>query len=118
MPYQPLKNYLRTARRRAGLSQEEVAILLGTRSGDKVSRHETFVRVPSVAAIFAYEVIFNSSSRMLFAGAYEEVRRAIIGRTKELIAALSEKSRSARALRKLKHLQAIVAAEERSESLL
>ena len=39
MPHK-LENYLRTYRRRAGLSQDEMAFLLGTKSGTKVSRYE------------------------------------------------------------------------------
>ena len=41
-----LHNYLRTYRKRAGLSQAEVAFLLGCHSGAKVSRYEHAARRP------------------------------------------------------------------------
>ena len=70
MPHK-LENYLRTYRRRAGLSQDEMAYLLGTRSGTKVSRYERLWRAPSLDTAFAYEVIFDTPARDLFAGRYE-----------------------------------------------
>ena len=74
MPHK-LENYLRTYRRRAGLSQDEMAFLLGTRSGTKVSRYERLRRAPSLDTAFAYEVIFRAPARDLFAGAYQRTER-------------------------------------------
>ena len=51
-----LQNYLRTYRKRSGLSQDEVAFLLGCQTGAKVSRYEPFARKPSLETLFAYEV--------------------------------------------------------------
>ena len=112
-----MNNYLRTARRRAGLSQDEVALLLGKGSGDTVSRHENYTRTPSVPTVFAYEVIFRANSRELFAGAYEQVRRSIIARSKTLITALSCQSGNTRALRKLRYLESIVEGEQHNQKL-
>jgi transcriptional regulator with XRE-family HTH domain len=112
VPYQLLQNCLRTARRRSGLTQDEITFLLGASSSTKVSRHETFDRLPSVSAIFAYEIIFRALARVLFAGAYEEVRRAVIARANCLIQTLSEKPSNPLARHKLKFLQAIVEGED------
>src|SRR5207249_11765504 len=84
MPQQ-LENYLRTYRRRAGLSQDEMAFLLGTKSGTKVSRYERLRREPSLRTAFAYAVIFRAPLRGLFAGAYERTERATGRRRKLLI---------------------------------
>src|SRR5437879_2490611 len=54
-----LHNYLLTHRKRSGLSQDEVAFLLGRRSGTKVSRHESFARMPGPRTLLAYEAIFR-----------------------------------------------------------
>lgn len=70
-----LKNYVRTYRKRMGLSQNEVAYLLGCRSGAKVSRYERFEREPGLETALACEVIFHVSVRELFAGLFEEVER-------------------------------------------
>lgn len=79
-----LQNYLRTFRKRAGLSQDEVAFLLGCRSGTKVSRYEHFRRLPTLQTAFAYEIIFRTSARELFAGVFEGARRTTIRRVQAL----------------------------------
>ncbi len=88
MPHK-LNNYLRTYRKKAGLSQDEVAFLLGTRSGTKVSRYERLTRQPGVKTIFALEVIFRAPARNLFAGAYEKVERSAVKRALLLARRLS-----------------------------
>lgn len=112
MSYQPLHNYLRTARRRSGLTQEEIALLLGTRSGAKVSRYEAFARVPSISTVFAFEIIFRKEVRDLFAGTYDQVRRATLRRTKRLMKKLREKKQRPAELRKIEFLHAIVEGEK------
>ena len=72
-----LENYLRTYRKRSGLSQDEVAYLLGCQNGTKVSRYERFARKPSLETLFAYEVVFGAPARELFAGVYQKVGREL-----------------------------------------
>jgi transcriptional regulator with XRE-family HTH domain len=110
----PLPNYLRTHRRRKGLSQGEVAALLGAASGTKVSRYENFARRPAATTVFALEIIFNEPANKLFAGAYEEVRLAVRARAELLVKELAKKtpkSRALRTVRKLEFLRAIVEAK-------
>ena len=108
MANQPLRNYLRTYRRRSGLSQDEIAQLLGTSSGTKVSRYENFARLPSVAGILRYEIIFNQPASKLFAGAYEAAHRDVRARAKRLAKTLTAKSGNPRTARKLQILRTIV----------
>ena len=103
-----LQHYLRTHRRRSGLSQAEVALLLGASSGTKVSRYENFTRHPSLVTIFAYEIIFNQPIRELFAGNYEAVRLEVQGRAKRLADALGSHAADPRTARKLALLHNIV----------
>jgi transcriptional regulator with XRE-family HTH domain len=84
VPNPKLHNYLRTYRKRAGLSQDELAFLLGCRSGTKASRYELCRRVPGLPTMFAYEVIFRIPPRELFAGIFEQVRRITIRRVRAL----------------------------------
>ena len=79
-----LPNYLRANRKRLALSQDEVAFLLGTRSGAKVCRYERFVREPSLETALAFEVIFKRSVSELFGGLYQRVERDVAGRAKTL----------------------------------
>lgn len=77
-----LDNYLRTYRKRAGLSQDEMAYLLGTRDGTKSCRHESFARVPSLETALAYEAILRAPVSELFAGLYEKAEHAAARRAK------------------------------------
>lgn len=67
-----LPNYLRTHRKRASLSQDEVAFLLGYQSGTRVSRYECFDRAPTLKMALACEAILGVPARELFAGVYEK----------------------------------------------
>jgi transcriptional regulator with XRE-family HTH domain len=92
MPSSPLPNYLLSNRKRSALSQEDVAFLLGTRSGSKVSRHERYVREPSLKTALAYEAIYQRSASELFSGLYGEVEREVAARAKTLSKTLHGKS--------------------------
>lgn len=70
-----LPNYLKMHRKRAGLSQAELARLLGCRSAGKVSRYEHFKRVPTLETALACEQIFGVPVRELFAGLTDEIIR-------------------------------------------
>ena len=80
----PLENYLKTYRRRSGLSQDEMAFLLGSASGTKVSRYESRVRRPTIETALAYEAIFQVPASALFAGLYEKVEKEITARAQML----------------------------------
>jgi transcriptional regulator with XRE-family HTH domain len=79
-----LQNYIRTFRKRAGLSQKEVAFLLGCRSGSKVSRYERFSRQPTLLNAFACEVLFDMPLHELFAGTYGEAVARVRKRARAL----------------------------------
>lgn len=80
-----LPNYLRANRKRLGLSQDEVAFLLGAENGTKVCRYERFTREPGFHAALACEVVFQRPLRELFAGLYEEIEREVAARAKRLV---------------------------------
>lgn len=79
-----LPNYLRANRKRLALSQDEVAFLLGTRSGAKVCRYERFVREPNLETALACEVIFQRPVRELFGGLYQRIEKGVAERAKVL----------------------------------
>ena len=80
------RNYLRTYRRRLGLSQADVAFLLGLKDGSQVSRFEREVRTPNLKLVFALERLFAVPAEELFRGIYREVYR----QTTERLLALSD----------------------------
>lgn len=80
-----LPNYLRSNRKRLGLSQREVAYLLGSESGAKACRYERFTCEPGLETALACEVIFQRPARELFGGLYQEVQRKVAARAKALV---------------------------------
>ena len=82
-----LPNYLRTNRKQFALSQEEVAFLLGMKGldkGGKISRDESYSRVPTLEFALAYEAIYGKPIRELFAGLYEQIAPEVSARAKIL----------------------------------
>ena len=70
-----IPSYLRTYRKRYGLTQDEVAFLLGCQSGTKVSRFERLARKPNLETALACEVVFGIPAHELFPRAYAEVEK-------------------------------------------
>ena len=86
-----LENYLRTYRKKSGLTQREVAFLLGCQNGAQVSRYEKRRRLPPLRTALAYEAAMGVSVSQLFAGIYEEVSNEIEKRLAKLEAQLQKK---------------------------
>jgi len=101
-----LPNYLRTYRKRAGLNQDEMAFLLGCKSGTKVSRYEQFRRQPSLQTVFAYEALFGAPARGLFAGLFHQAQRETNKRVELLKKKLSQEMPTPLVARKLEMLNA------------
>jgi len=102
-----LPNYLRASRKKAGLSQDDLAFLLGCGSGTKVSRYELFRRQPGLSTVFALEAIFAKPARELFAGMYEDAEQQTAERARQLIQRLNKHRDDAQLQRKLALLQTI-----------
>jgi transcriptional regulator with XRE-family HTH domain len=103
-----LDNYLRTYRKKLGLTQREVAFLLGCHSPAKVSRYERSGRVPDLKTIFAYEAIFQKPARELFAGIYDRAERETRRRVRQLVSRLKKRQESPDLARKIAGLRALV----------
>jgi hypothetical protein len=80
-----LTNYLLANRKRLQLSQVEVAFLLNAGTGEKVCRHESFIRMPNLENALAYEVIFKRTTSELFAGLYDRIEKDVVARAKILL---------------------------------
>ncbi len=108
MPSRKLPNYLRTHRKRAGLSQDEIAFLLGCRCAAKVSRYERNRRLPCARTVFAYEVIFGAPARELFAGVFETTQKETGRRAVELHRKFQQLSQDPLTARKLAALKTML----------
>lgn len=69
----PLQNYVRTLRRRHGLTQLQLAWLLGKRDRSIVSRFERGVRLPNLETALALEVVLDVPIRQIFRGLSNKV---------------------------------------------
>lgn len=78
-----LSNYIRTHRKRAGLSQRELARILDY-TKVSVSRHERVFALPPLLAALGYEVVFGIPVATLFSGMREAVEQMIEKRLEEL----------------------------------
>ena len=103
-----LPNYLKTHRKRLGLSQDEVAYLLGVESAAKVCRYERFLRDPSFETLLALKIIFQRPADDLFGGSYQKIDLEVRKRARQLIQKLSKDKQSPSRDRKLQTLKAII----------
>jgi DNA-binding XRE family transcriptional regulator len=81
-------NYIRAHRRRCGLSQKELGILVGYGHGSAIGRHERSKVAPPLVVALAYEVIFEISVAQLFTGFHVAVTQSVARNLQELKADL------------------------------
>jgi transcriptional regulator with XRE-family HTH domain len=103
-----LTNYLRTFRKRSHLSQDEVAFLLGSGSGCKVSRYERFARVPNLQTAMAFEVVYGVPIKELFAGIFQKVESQTLRRARLLASRLNKNDSSRLKVVRLKILEQFI----------
>lgn len=70
---------LRAYRRRAGLSQRELGVILGYTDDGEVSRHERAKTLPPLITALAYEAVFRVGASALFPDVHAEIGRTIEG---------------------------------------
>jgi transcriptional regulator with XRE-family HTH domain len=81
---QRLKTYLRSFRRRSGLTQREFAFLLGLKHGTAVSRVERLKRAPDLVWARASVLVFGTRAQELFPGLFCDVHQAVRTRANDL----------------------------------
>ena len=87
MTAQFLPTYLRTYRKHTGLTQTEVAYVLGINRSD-LWQYETSRREPSLRVLLALQVLYRMPLRKLFAGIFIQCRGATLQRLRRLRARL------------------------------
>jgi len=86
-----VKTYLRTFRRRSGLTQAEVAFLLGAEDGAQVSRYERLSRRPSFQTALGLQAVFGIPAETLLPAISAQVERKIMARAHLLSRRLERK---------------------------
>lgn len=101
-------NYLRANRKRLGLSQDDVAFLLGCDSGAKVCRYEQMNREPNLKTALAFEVVFQRQPSELLPGAYQKIAKDVVKRAKALLRRIERQPPSRPRERKRQALENII----------
>ena len=112
-------SYLRTNRKKGGLTQDEMAFLIGCQSGAKISRFERLARQPNLETALACQVVFGIPAHELFPGMFAEVEKIVTERARLLSGRLQAKrGQDHSGLRhKLAILSAIMAARKQRPPL-
>ena len=84
MSYKRLVSYLRTFRKSSGLTQKEVAFLVGAKSGAQLSRYERLKRLPPTEALISLMIIFKKGPHELFPHLHDKLLKLIHFRASEL----------------------------------
>ena len=86
-----LPSYLTSLRLQRGLTQPELADLLGI-GPSLLSKVETLDRRPTARVILAAEIVFGVPARDIFPGAYHVIESAVVQRARNLRGELKGKS--------------------------
>jgi transcriptional regulator with XRE-family HTH domain len=103
-----ISSYLRTFRRRSGLSQTEVAFLLGVRGHAKMSRYERLSRRPTLQAAIGLQVIFGLATKDILPQVFVAAEQKVIERAHALSRQLERETDTAQTRRKLEFLATII----------
>ena len=91
-----MASYLRSHRLKSGMSQRELADLIGLIADHQVSNHERSSAIPSLLAALSYQVVFRMPVEELFPGLYETIRLAVEERLTEMENALQDSTAKGR----------------------
>jgi len=101
-----LPSYLHKLRKQWGLSQPDIASLLGI-TGSALSRFENLSRRPNARLIVGAEVLFGHSAKDVFPAFYRDIERTIVSRARTQHARLESKANPA-SREKLRFLSEII----------
>ena len=104
-----LPNYLRAHRKRLGLSQDELARLMGCKSGAQLSRYERFEVEPKLETAFMCGLITAEPLDRLFEGVYDKAADKVVKRARTLLRKYRRAKPTPELLEKIRVLDAICA---------
>lgn len=89
---QRLPNYVRTARKGAGLSARDLATLLGRKSAGSISRYEGFGRSPTLKSAIMLEVALGAPLSEIFPTVYEDARERVVRQAESILERLKSRT--------------------------
>ncbi|MDO8240989.1 MAG: helix-turn-helix transcriptional regulator [Candidatus Moranbacteria bacterium] len=100
-----LGSYLRTYRIKSGLTQKDVAALLGLETGSTISRTEKGNGTPSVKVILGYCVLFEAHPQELVPGIILDIENTIHAGAHTLEGQLKKRQKTPMVLVRLRFLE-------------
>ena len=104
----PFSIYLRTYRKKFGLTQREAAELVGMETGQMVSRHESKARMPNLMTAIAYKVVFDMPIALLFPELSRKVELSVLQRACALRDRLLKEKANQRRTHKLRCVEDVI----------
>ena len=105
--------HLRGFRKRSGLTQSDVARLLGRISPSPISRLETGEQTPDLRTALLLEVVFGASASQLFRTTFQQLAKKVRDRAALLEDSLALQSDTPDTRRRRSELKAIIARIDR-----
>lgn len=99
---------LRSHRKNSGLSQEDVATLIGVQSPSQVSRHENGEREPDLRMALSYRIVFDAPVKHLLPLLYRDVAQEVNMRAGVLTERLKETAEGLHVAHRLEYLQKMI----------
>jgi DNA-binding XRE family transcriptional regulator len=87
----PIPNRIYVARRKASLTQRELAMLLGYVDEGAVARHERFCSLPPFLNALAYEIVFQAPVGEIFFGLRDTVEYVVEERISDFKRSLEQR---------------------------
>ena len=87
------RSFLRSYRKRSGLTQDELAYLAGLKDGSSISKIERLHREPELKTLLTCEALFQVPAQDLFPGTQRKVELGVRPRAVTLLRQLQEELR-------------------------
>jgi transcriptional regulator with XRE-family HTH domain len=100
-----LGSYLRTIRLKSGLTQKDVAALLGLETGSAISRTEKGNGIPSLAILLGYCIIFEIHPKDIVPRMYQDIEKDVYAQAHVLVAHLEKRHATSALSERLKFLK-------------
>ena len=103
------KNYLKTVRLETGLSQEEVAYMLGLKSTAYLCRLEQRKCAPSIRIILGCRILYKATLDAIIPAYMKDIEEEVCERANTLLTSLRKKEQTPLIRQKINSLRRIVA---------
>ena len=99
-------SYAKTHRKRSGLSQDELAYLLGDKTTSFILKTEHSKEMPSLSRALSYQILFGIPAEEIFTGLLQQQQNLIFNKIVELSGNLERRPKTQIVTRKLEFLDA------------